>query len=328
MFTPSGELRILSAGASVLDFAFGIHTNIGAHCVGAKVNGKAVSIREKLSTGDVVEILTSKNQRPNQDWLGWVVSSKARSKVKQALAAQEQSRAADGRELLERRLRNWKLEFPDDMCTEFRKKQGYPSLTLMYAAIGEGSLDVNIVKDYILGEEKRHAEAVEAAEAAQAARAARSYESKEDILVLNARDVKGIDYKMAKCCNPVFGDDVFGFVTRTDGIKIHRITCPNAARLLEMYPYRIQKVKWAESPSTSSFQVVLKIVADEESASGRILETRGHFKASIRSFTVTENRRNGTWEVSLQLSVPSNLELDKVVSQIRLIKHVVKVTRQ
>ena len=327
VFTPSGELRILSAGASVLDFAFGIHTNIGAHCVGAKVNGKAVSIREKLATGDVVEILTSKNQRPNQDWLGWVVSSKARSKVKQALAAQEQSRAADGKELLERRLRNWKLEFPDDMCTEFRKKQGYPTLTLMYAAIGEGSLDVNVVKDYILGEEKRHAESVEAAEAVQAAKSSRIYESKEDILVLNARDVKGIDYKMAKCCNPVFGDDVFGFVTRTDGIKIHRITCPNAARLLEMYPYRIQKVKWAETSSGNSFQVVLKIVADEESASARILETVGHFKASIRSFTVTENRRNGTWEVSLQISVPSNTELDKVLSQVKVIKHVVKVTR-
>ena len=328
VFTPSGELRILSAGATVLDFAFGIHTNIGAHCVGAKVNGKAVSIREKLSTGDVVEILTSKNQKPNQDWLGWVVSSKARSKVKQALAAQEQSRAADGKELLERRLRNWKLEFPDDMCTEFRKKNNYPSLTLMYAAIGEGTLDVNTVKDYILGEEKRHAESVEAAEAVQAAaRANRTYDSKDDILVLNAKDVKGIDYKMAKCCNPVFGDDVFGFVTRTDGIKIHRITCPNAARLLEMYPYRIQKVKWAESPSTSSFQVVLKIIADEESASARILETAGHFKACIRSFTVTENRRNGTWEVTLQISVPSNTELDKVLSQVKVIKHVVKVTR-
>ena len=327
VFTPTGELRILSAGATVLDFAFGIHTNIGAHCVGAKVNGKAVSIREKLSTGDVVEIQTSKNQRPNQDWLGWVVSSKARSKVKQALAAQEMSRAADGKELLERRLRNWKLEFPDDMCTEFRKKQGYPTLTLMYAAIGEGTLNPDVIKEYIHGEAKRHAEAIEAAEAVQAAKAARSFESKEDILVLNAKDVKGIDYKMARCCNPVFGDDVFGFVTRTDGIKIHRITCPNAARLLEMYPYRIQKVRWAESPSSGSFQVVLKIVADEESASGRILETVGHFKASIRSFTVTENRRNGTWEMSLKLSVPSNTELDKVVSQVKLVKHILKVNR-
>ena len=327
VFTPSGELRILAAGSSVLDFAFGIHTNIGAHCVGAKVNGKAVSIREKLQTGDVVEILTSKNQRPNQDWLGWVVSSKARSKVKQALATQEQSRAADGRELLERRLRNWKLELPDDMLTEFRKKYGFATLTNFYAAIGEESLDVNTVKDFIQSEAQRRAESIEAAEAAQAAaKASRSFESKDDILVLNARDVKGIDYKMARCCNPVFGDDVFGFVTRTDGIKIHRITCPNASRLLEMFPYRIQKVRWADS-SSGNFQVTLKVIADEESASARILEVIGQFKASIRSFAVNENRRSGTWEMSLKISVPSNLELDKVVSQLRAARHVVKVTR-
>ena len=329
VFTPTGELRILTAGATVLDFAFGIHTNIGSHCVGAKVNGKAVSIREKLSTGDVVEIQTSKNQRPNQDWLGWVVSSKARSKVKQALALQEQTRAIDGRELLERRLRNWKLELPDDMLTEFRKKNNYPTLTAFYAAIGAGTLDVNVIKDYIQGEAARHAASVEAAEAVQAsAKAARHYESKDDILVLNAKNVKGLDYKMSKCCNPVFGDDVFGFVTRTDGIKIHRITCPNAARLLEMYPYRIQKVKWADSPSSSSFQVALKVIADEDSASGRILEVIGQFKASIRSFTVTENSRNGTSEISLKISVPSNLELDKVVSQIKNLRHVIKVARQ
>ena len=328
VFTPTGELRILAAGATVLDFAFGIHTNIGAHCVGAKVNGKAVSIREKLSTGDVVEIQTSKNQHPNQDWMGWVVTSKARSKVKQALAAQELSRAADGKEILERRLKNWKLELPDDMLTELRKKLNYPTLTGFYAALGEGTLDVNQVKDFILGEAQRHAASVEAAEAVQSqARTQRASESKDDILVLNAKNVKGIDYKMAKCCNPVFGDDVFGFVTRETGIKIHRISCPNAARLLELYPYRIQKVKWAESPSSSSFQVGIKIVADEESATGRILEVVGQFKASIRSFTVTENPRNGTWEIALRLSVPSNLELDKVLSQLRIAKHVMKVNR-
>ena len=329
VFTPTGELRILSAGATVLDFAFGIHTNIGAHCVGAKVNGKAVSIREKLSTGDVVEILTSKNQHPTQDWINWVVTSKARSKVKQALQLQEQSRAVDGKELLERRLRNWKLDFPDEMCSDFRKRYNYPSLTGFYAAIGSGTLDVNTVKDFILGEAARHAASVEAAEAVQAqARAARHYEGKDDILVLNAKNVKGLDYKMSKCCNPVFGDDVFGFVTRTDGIKIHRITCPNAARLLEMFPYRIQKVKWAESPSSGSFQVGLRIVADEESASARILEVIGQFKASIRSLTVTENSRNGTWEIVMKISVPSNLELDKVLSQLRILKHVLKVVRQ
>ena len=329
VFTPTGELRILTAGATVLDFAFGIHTNIGSHCVGAKVNGKAVSIREKLSTGDVVEIQTSRNQRPTPDWMNWVVSSKARSKVKQALALQEQTRAVDGKELLERRLKNWKLELPDDMLTEFRKKNNYPTLTAFYAAIGAGTLDVNVIKDYILGEEARHAASVEAAEAVQAsAKAARHYESKDDILVLNAKNVKGLDYRMSKCCNPVFGDDVFGFVTRTDGIKIHRITCPNAARLLELYPYRIQKVKWADTPSSGSFQVALKVIADEESASGRILEIVGQFKASIRSFTVTDNPRNGTYEVALKLSVPSNLELDKVVSQIKNLRHILKVSRQ
>ena len=328
VFTPTGELRILSAGATVLDFAFSIHSNIGAHCVGARVNGKAVSIREKLETGDVVEIQTSKNQHPAQDWINWVVTSKARAKVKQALAAQEQSRAMDGKELLERRLKNWKLEFSDEMNTELRKKLNFPSLTGFFAAIGAGTLDVNVVKDFILGEAERHAVSVEAAEAVQAsAKASRHYESKDDILVLNAKNVKGIDYRMSKCCNPVFGDDVFGFVTREAGIKIHRITCPNAARLLELYPYRIQKVKWAESPSSGSFQVGLKLVADEESASASILETVGHFKASVRSFVVNENRRNGTWEVNLKLSVPSNLELDKVLSQIRNLKHVLKVSR-
>ena len=328
VFTPTGELRILSAGATVLDFAFSIHSNIGAHCVGARVNGKAVSIREKLETGDVVEIQTSKNQHPAQDWINWVVTSKARAKVKQALAAQEQSRAVDGKELLDRRLKNWKLEFSDEMNTELRKKLNFPSLTGFFAAIGAGTLDVNVVKDFILGEAERHAASVEAAEAVQAsAKASRHYESKDDILVLNAKNVKGIDYRMSKCCNPVFGDDVFGFVTREAGIKIHRITCPNAARLLELYPYRIQKVKWAESPSSGSFQVGLKLVADEESASASILETVGHFKASVRSFVVNENRRNGTWEVNLKLSVPSNLELDKVLSQLRNLKHVVKVAR-
>ncbi|MEE3465482.1 MAG: HD domain-containing protein [Candidatus Cryptobacteroides sp.] len=329
VFTPTGELRILSAGATVLDFAFGIHTNIGAHCVGARVNGKAVSIREKLHTGDVVEIQTSKNQHPAPDWINWVVTSKARSKVKQALAAQELSRAADGKEILERRLKNWKLELPDEMLTELRKKLNYPTLTGFYAAIGNETLDVNQVKDYILGEAERHAASVEAAEAVMAqVRQRRASEAKDDILVLNAKNVKGLDYKMSKCCNPVFGDDVFGFVTRTDGIKIHRITCPNAARLLELYPYRIQKVKWADTPSSGTFQVGLKLVADEESASGRILETVGKFKASIRSFTVTDNPRNGTWEIAMKLSVPSNLELDKVLSQLRTVKHVVKVVRQ
>ena len=330
VFTPTGELRILPAGASVLDFAFSIHTNIGTRCVGGKVGGKPVPIKEKLQTGDVVEILTAKNQKPAPDWINYVVTSKARQKIKQALSEGEQKLASAGRELLERRLKNWKLEFPDEMLTEMMKKRKITSVNTFFAAVGEGTIDVNEIKEYILTEEQRRQEALEAAHAQEAARPHRlDTSSKDDILVLNAKDLKGLDYRMAKCCNPVFGDDVFGFVTRESGIKIHRITCPNAARLIENYPYRIQKVRWADSPSSGSFQVSLKITADQESeALNKIMEVVGTFKASIRSFNVTENQRQGTFEITIKLLVPSNLELDKILSQIRAQKHVLKVNRQ
>ena len=330
VFTPSGELRILPAGASVLDFAFDIHSNVGCRCQGGKINGKAVPLREKLSTGDLVEILTSKNQRPNQDWLGWVVTSKARSKIKQALNESTLKAAADGKELLGRRLKNWKLELSDELLHDFMKHNGFTTVNSFFAAVGKEELDVNVVKDFILTAEQRHQEAIEAAQAAEAAKVRQNVTtSHDDILVLNARNVKGIEYKMARCCNPVYGDDVFGFVSRTEGIKIHRITCPNAARLLENYPYRIQKVRWAEAPAGGTFQVTLKITtALESTVLARIMEVVNSFKASIRSFNVSENQRQGTYEISAKIAVLSNLELDKVVSQIRVIKDVVKVSRQ
>ena len=329
VFTPTGELRILPTGATVLDFAFGIHTNIGQHCVGGKVNGKPVPIKEALHTGDVVEILTAKNQHPAPDWIGWVVTTKARQKIKQALGEGEQKRASAGRELLERRLKNWRLAFPDEMLTEMMKKRRMTSVNAFFAAVGDGTIDVNEIKEYILSEEQRHKEAQEAAQAQELAKSHRlDTSSKDDILVLNAKDLKGLAYKMARCCNPVFGDDVFGFVTREKGITIHRITCPNAARLIETYPYRIQKVRWADSPSSGSFQVTLKITADQESeALNKIMEVVGTFKASIRTFNVQENQRQGTYDILMKILVPSNLELDKILSQIRAQRHVLKVNR-
>ena len=329
VFTPSGELRILPAGASILDFAFSIHTNIGQRCVGGKVHGKPVPIKEKLHTGDVVEVLTAKNQRPAPDWINFVVTSKARQKIKQAINERSLKLARDGRELLERRLRNWKLEFPDEMMTEMMKKRKITSVNAFFAAVGSGDIDVNEIKEYILTEEQRHREAQEAAQAQELAREHRlDTSSKDDILVLNAKDLKGLDYRMARCCNPVFGDDVFGFVTRESGIKIHRISCPNAARLIENYPYRIQKVRWADSPSSGSFQVTLRITTDQESAAlNSIMAVIGSFKASIRTFNVQENQRQGTYDIVMKILVPSNLELDKILSQIRMQKQVLKVSR-
>lgn len=335
VFTPSGELRILAAGATVLDFAFNIHSGLGVRCTGGRVNGKAVSIREKLKTGDVIDIMSGKNQKPSPDWLNFVVTSKARNRIKQELNEEEYKKAAQGKELLGRRLKNWKLEFPDEVVAEFLKKNRYATLNSFYAAVADGDVDVNDVKNYILDRDRINAEAIEAAREAEAERnEARTAEwgktqhSSDDILVLNARDLKGLDYKMSKCCHPVFGDDVFGFVTRTEGIKIHRISCPNASRLISGYPYRIQKVKWADSPAGGSFQSSLKIVADNESSViGQITEIVNAFKASLRAFNVNENSRSGVYEITMRLSVPSNTELDKVISQIRLLKHVTKVNR-
>lgn len=334
VFTPSGELRILSAGASVLDFAFNIHSGLGVRCTGARVNGKAVSFREKLHTGDVIDVMTSKNQKPTSDWLNYVVTSKARNRIKQELNEEEFKKAAQGKELLGRRLKNWKLELPDDVLADFLKRKKYSTINSFYAAVSDETIDVNEVKNFILEHDSIVAQAIEAARASDAEKHADKMkqwdvsQGADDILVINARDLKGLDYKMAQCCHPVFGDDVFGFVTRTEGIKIHRISCPNAARLIESYPYRIQKVKWADSPAGGTFQSSLKIIAAmESSVIGQITEVVSSFRASLRSFNVNENDRNGTYEISMKIHVPSNMELDKVISQLKTLRHVMRVNR-
>ena len=334
VFTPSGELRILSAGASVLDFAFNIHSGLGVRCTGARVNGKAVSFREKLHTGDVIDVMTSKNQKPTSDWLNYVVTSKARNRIKQELNEEEFKKAAQGKELLGRRLKNWKLELPDDVLADFLKRKKYSTINSFYAAVSDGIIDVNEVKNFILEHDSIVAQAIEAARASDAEKHADKMkqwdvsQGADDILVINARDLKGLEYKMAQCCHPVFGDDVFGFVTRTEGIKIHRISCPNASRLIESYPYRIQKVKWADSPAGGTFQSSLKIIAAmESSVIGQITEVVSSFRASLRSFNVNENDRNGTYEISMKIHVPSNMELDKVISQLKTLRHVMRVNR-
>lgn len=336
VFTPTGELRKLPAGATVLDFAFDIHSNLGIRCTGGKVNGKAVPIKEKLNTGDIVEIMSGKNQKPSQDWLNFVVTSKARTKIRQKLSEAEFNKAAEGKELLARRLKNWKLELSDDLLASIMKRLQFKTVNAFYAAIGDGSLDIADMKDIISGsaeghqpESERPQENEKPSDNGQARKKSPAEKgSSDDILVIDARNLKNLDYKMAKCCNPVYGDDVFGFVSIKDGIKIHRISCPNAARLMEMYPYRIQKVRWSDCPSTSGFQTTLRITAAHESSViNEVMDIVNTFRASIRAFNVTENNRNGTYELSVKLSVPSNLELDKVLSRLRTSRNILKVSR-
>ena len=328
VFTPSGELRKLPAGATVLDFAFDIHTNLGIKCTGGKINGKAVRINEKLNTGDIVEIMSGKNQKPSSDWLNIVATTKARNKIRQKLSEAEFKKAADGKEMLGRRLKNWKMELDDETMAAILKKLQYKTINAFYAAIGEEVLDVAEVKNLILEFTQGAQEQQTSTETAQKGKSVVQEKGTDDILVIDAKNVKGIDYRMAKCCNPVFGDDVFGFVTRTEGIKIHRMSCPNAGRLMDMYPYRIQKVKWSESPSSGNFQTGLRVVAAmEPSVINEIMDIVNSFRASLRMFNVTENDRQGTYDITMKIAVPSNLELDKVTSQIRNLRNVIKINR-
>ena len=328
VFTPSGELRKLPSGATVLDFAFDIHTNLGIKCTGGKINGKAVRITEKLKTGDIVEIMSGKNQKPSSDWLNIVVTTKARTKIRQKLSEAEFKKASDGKEILGRRLKNWKMELDDETLAAILKKLQYKTINAFYAAIGEGVLDVAEVKNMIL--ELTQSAQEPAAAAGQEKKATGGVQEKgsDDILVIDAKNVKGLDYRMARCCNPVFGDDVFGFVTRTEGIKIHRMSCPNAGRLMDMYPYRIQKVKWSETPSSGNFQTGLRVIASMEPyVINEIMDIVNSFRASLRMFNVSENDRQGTYDITMKIAVPSNLELDTVTSQIRNLKNVIKINR-
>ena len=328
VFTPSGELRKLPAGATVLDFAFDIHSNLGIKCTGGRINGKAVRINEKLKTGDIVEIMSGKNQKPSPDWLNFVVTNKAKTKIKQKLGEGEFAKATDGKELLGRRLKNWKMELDDETTAAIIKKQQFKTINAFYAAIGDGTVDVADVKEWIL-EHKQGAQPQQApAEIDKKPKELIQEKGSDDILIIDAKNVKGIDYRMARCCNPVFGDDVFGFVTRTEGIKIHRISCPNAARLMDQYPYRIQKVRWSTNPSSGNFQTGLRITAAlEPHVINEVMDIVNSFRASIRMFNVVENDRQGTYEITMKIAVPSSLELDKVTSQIRNLKNVVKINR-
>lgn len=325
VFTPSGELRELSEGATVLDFAFDIHSNIGTKCMGGRINGRMVPIRELLHTGDVVEIITGKNQKPNPDWLNFVVTSKARNKIRQKLKEEENKAAAEGKEILSRRLRNWKLEMDDSQLSGLVKKYRFKIINEFFAAIGSGEIDIMEIKEFLQAEESGTGEHSSRSVPQRHAKISDSA-APTDFLVIGSGLGK-VSYKMARCCNPIFGDEVFGFVTAKEGLKIHRISCPNASRLLNDYPYRIQKVRWADVGGNSCSTVSLRIVTGSEmEATNAVISTVNMFKASIRSFNVVE-RSGSEQEIEMTTYVASNAELDKITAALRKLKDVRQVNR-
>ncbi len=323
VFTPDGELRQLRKGSTVLDFAFDIHSNLGLKCTGALVNGKMVSIREPLKTGDAVEILTSRNQKPNEDWLNFVVTSKARTKIKQKLKERENALAKAGKEILDRRLKNWKMSMSDEQLTALIKKYKYRTANELFGAIGQEIIDVAEIKAAL-----QQDQTAEVPEIERTYTAAKKDNGGDYLEIGNGARLNGVQYKLAKCCNPVYGDDVFGFVTINEGIKIHRLSCPNAARLIENYPHRVQKVRWRTDADTSSSQVNLKVVIDEESAVNDVMAVIGAHHALVRKLIAGSRNRRGEIEVDTTIFVSSNLMLDRILAGLRKLKNVRQVTRQ
>lgn len=330
VFTPDGELRRLPKGATVLDFAFNIHTNLGLKCIGATIDGKPASIKDRLRTGQVVEIKSGKNQRPSPDWLNFVVSSKARNKIRLKLKEEALKKAATGKELLERRLKNWKMELTDEDVGNLCKKYKLKNISDLLAAIADNKVDIMDIKSYIsrkqLGSEDLNAPS--SVKDTQTAGQTTHRDSPDDYLVIDGK-LSNVSYKMARCCNPIYGDEVFGFVSVKDGIKIHRISCPNAARLIENYPYRIQKVRWKQTAATSSFQTTVKAITDDSAAYPAIIKTVTDFGASLRSSSMTprSGRNTGEFDVRMQIYVSSNSLLDKIISAIRKTRGVLSAVR-
>ncbi len=329
VFTPNGDLKQLPKGASVLDFAFNIHSNLGVKCSGARVNGKIASIKDELHTGDVVEIMSNRNQKPSADWLKIVVSSKARNRIKAKLKEEENKLMKLGREMLERRMKNWKLELNDDVLADIARHYKMKASAEVFLAIYEEKIDLLQLKDFLTNGEQEDIESPDNKQERGPGKH-KTKSSDSDYLVINDK-LNNISFSMAKCCNPIFGDDVFGFVSATGGIKIHRISCPNAARLLEMYPYRVQKVRWKQVSNTTQFQTGLKVIGDGDASIGaQIMDCVSKQEASIRAFSISERRKPGNqteFVAEIGISVGNNAHLDRVTSALKRIREVKTVLR-
>lgn len=336
VYTPDGELRRLPKGATVLDFAFNIHTNLGLKCTGATIDGKTVSIKEKLKTGDVVEIKSGKNQKPSPDWLNFVVTSKARNKIRLKLKEEALKKASAGKELLDRRLKNWKMELPDEDLGILCKKYRLKNISDLYAAIEDGTVDIMDIKSFITDKYRQtsaqptqHDIPDTADREQQKEKDNRKSSSQSgDYLEIDGK-LGNIGYRMAKCCNPIYGDEVFGFVSVKEGIKIHRMSCPNAARLIENYPYRIQKVRWKDTAAASSFQTTIKIIADDAAVYPAVMQKVTDFGASLRASSMVPRggRNSGEFDIRMQVSVASNAVLDKIISSARKTRGVISAAR-
>lgn len=329
VFTPTGELIKLAKGATVLDFAFAIHSQLGCKCVSAKVNGKNVPIKYELNNGDTVSIVTSPTQSPKRDWLNFVVTSKARVRIKQALREEMAKMVDFAKEMLQRRFKNRKIDMEEASLMRYIKKKGYKTVTDFYVDIAEERLDPNVIIDEYLDLIRKETEQQEHLVARSAEEFVTTTEAEEiatnkDVLVID-KNLTGIEYKLAKCCNPIYGDEVFGFVS-TQGIKIHRMDCPNAQEMFSRFGYRIIRAKWS-GKGDNGYIVTLRVVGrDDIAIVTNITSVIGkETNVSLRSLHI--DSVDGLFQGNFTVQVRDTATLNQLTKKLKTVKGVKNVER-
>ena len=333
VFTPRGDLFKFPVGATVLDFAYHIHSKIGNQCTGGRINGRVVSIRQQLKSGDQVEILTSSTQKPRQEWLSIVKTSRAKSKIRLALKETQQRDGLFAKEMLERKFKNRKIEQEEAVMFHVIKKMGFKEVSDFYKQIADGLIDANAVVDKYI--EVREGEKTVTGD--NIARSASEFEldsSKlstlnpqvsDDVLVID-RDLKGLDYQLARCCTPIYGDPIFGFVTINGGIKIHRMDCPNAPELRRRYGYRVVKARWSGKGS-SQYSITLRVVGNDDIGIVNNLTSiiSKDEKLVLRSINIDSH--DGLFSGNLVVMLEDTSRLEALLKKLRTVKGVKQVER-
>ena len=331
VFTPKGDLFKFPKGATVLDFAYHIHSKIGNACVGARINNKVVTIRHQLQSGDQVEIMTSSSQKPRQEWMTIVKTSRAKSKIRLALKETQVKESLFAKEMLERKFKNKKLELDEPTMQHLIKKMGFKEVSDFYRQIASGELDVNIVIDRYIEIQQGDGPTTGNNLAETAAHFVLD-ESRlpkehidEDVLVID-RNLKGVDYQLARCCQPIYGDKVFGFVTVSGGIKIHRDDCPNAPELKKRFGYRIVKAKWS-GKGTSQYEITLRVIGNDDIGIVNNLTSiiSREEKLILRSINIDSH--DGLFSGNLTIMLDDTNRMESLIKKLRTVKGVKQVER-
>ena len=333
VFTPKGDLLKFPKGATVLDMAYHIHSKVGSACTGARINGKVMTFRQQLRSGDQVEIMTSTTQKPKQEWLNIVKTSRAKSKIRLALKETQQKEALMVKEMLERKFKNRKIELEESVIMRTMKKLGYKEASDFYRDLAEGTLDYASVID-------KYVELQQGEKAVTGDNISRSAEEfvldnsqisnlnpqiSDDVLIID-QNLKGVDYQLARCCNPIYGDKVFGFVTISGGIKIHRCDCPNAPEMRRRFGYRIVKAQWSGKGS-SQYQITLRVIGNDDLGIVNNLTSiiSKDEKLVLRSINIDSN--DGLFRGNLVIMINDNTRLESLIKKLRTVKGVKQVER-